>query len=148
MREHVATLQDASDKAFSITNTADTLLISEKVTQDRLAAQHKQLVSDNQSLGDDLAFFEKLIPAAGVAGIAIRGLQAEVRNGREIKWQVLVFQSLKNPPEFSGRLEVSFAGVLNGKPWSAVLRGGAQPFRLKQYGRLEGVFFPSCRRKP
>lgn len=74
------------------------------------------------------------------AGIAIRGLQAEVGPGREIRWQVLVFQSLKNPPEFSGRLELSFAGVLNGKPWSAVLPGGAQAFRLKQYGRLEGVF--------
>lgn len=140
VREQVATLQDASDKVLSITNTADTLLISEKVTQDRLAAQHKQLVNDNQSLRDDLAFFEKLIPTAGVGGIAIRGLQAEVGPGREIKWQVLVFQSLKNPPEFSGRLELSFAGVLNGKPWSAVLPGGAQPFRLKQYGRMEGVF--------
>ena len=70
VREQVATLQDASDKALSITNTADTLLISEKVTQDRLAAQHKQLATDNQSLRDDLGFFEKLIPAAGVAGIA------------------------------------------------------------------------------
>ena len=87
-----------------------------------------------------MGFFEKLIPTAGVQGIAIRGLQAEVRNGREIKWQVLVIQALKNPPEFSGRLELSFTGLLNGKPWVATLPGGAQTFKLKQYGRLEGVF--------
>lgn len=140
LRADVLTLKEERDKAQSIANTVDTLLTSEKVAQERLAAQNKQLEADNQSLRDDLGFFEKLIPTAGVQGIAIRGLQAEVRNGREIKWQVLVIQALKNPPEFSGRLELSFTGVLNGKPWVATLPGGAQAFKLKQYGRLDGVF--------
>lgn len=140
LRADVLTLKEERDKAQSIANTVDTLLTSEKVAQERLAAQNKQLEADNQSLRDDLGFFEKLIPIAGVQGIAIRGLQAEVRNGREIKWQVLVIQALKNPPEFSGRLELSFTGVLNGKPWVATLPGGAQAFKLKQYGRLDGVF--------
>ena len=115
-------------------------MTSEKVAQEKLAAQARQLEVNNQSLRDDLGFFEKLIPTAGVQGIAIRGLQAEVRNEREIKWQVLVIQALKNPPEFSGRLELTFTGVLNGKPWAAALPGGAQAFKLKQYGRIEGVF--------
>ncbi|NMM21276.1 MAG: hypothetical protein HHJ15_15190 [Rhodoferax sp.] len=140
LRADVLTLKEERDKAQSIANTVDTLLTSEKVAQERLAAQNKQLEADNQSLRDDLGFFEKLIPTAGVQGIAIRGLQAEVRNGREIKWQVLVIQALKNPPEFSGRLELSFTGLLNGKPWVATLPGGAQAFKLKQYGRLDGVF--------
>ena len=140
LRAEIVTLKEARDKAQWIANTAETLLTSEKVTQERLAAQHKQLATDNQSLRDDLGFFEKLIPAAGVGGIAIRGLQAEVHNGREIKWQVLVIQALKNPPEFSGRLELSFTGVQNGRPWVAALPGGAQAFKLKQYGRIEGVF--------
>ena len=140
LRVEALTLKDERDKAQSIANTVDTLLTSEKVAQERLATQNKQLEADNRSLRDDLGFFEKLIPTAGVQGIAIRGLQAEVRNGREIKWQVLVIQALKNPPEFSGRLELSFTGVLNGKPWVATLPGGAQAFKLKQYGRLEGIF--------
>ena len=140
LRAEALTLKDERDKAQSIANTIDTLLTSEKVAQERLAAQNKQLELDNRSLRDDLGFFEKLIPTAGAQGIAIRGLQAEVRNGREIKWQVLVIQALKNPPEFSGRLELSFTGLLNGKPWVATLPGGAQTFKLKQYGRLEGIF--------
>ena len=140
LRAEALTLKDERDKAQSIANTIDTLLTSEKVAQERLAAQNKQLELDNRSLRDDLGFFEKLIPTAGVQGIAIRGLQAEVQNGQEIKWQVLVIQALKNPPEFSGRLELSFTGLLNGKPWVATLPGGAQTFKLKQYGRLEGVF--------
>ena len=143
LRTEVVSLTAERDKARSIANTVDTLMTSEKVAQEKLVAQRKQLEADNQRLRDDLGFFEKLIPAAGVEGLAIRGLQAEVRNGREIKWQVLVIQSLKSAPEFSGKLELSFSGVLNGKPWLAALPGGAQAFKLNQYGRVEGVFeFP------
>jgi len=140
LRAEVLNLKEERNKAQSIANTVDTLMTSEKVAQEKLAAQARQLEVNNQSLRDDLGFFEKLIPTAGVQGIAIRGLQAEVRNEREIKWQVLVIQALKNPPEFSGRLELTFTGVLNGKPWAAALPGGAQAFKLKQYGRIEGVF--------
>lgn len=140
LRAEVVTLKEARDKAQSIANTVDTLMTSDRAAQERLLVQNRQLEADNQRLRDDLGFFEKLIPTAGGQGIAIRGLQAEVRNEREIKWQVLVIQALKNPPEFSGRLELSFTGVLNGKPWAATLPGGAQAFKLKQYGRMEGVF--------
>ncbi|WP_114971755.1 DUF6776 family protein [Rhodoferax ferrireducens] len=140
LRAEVLTLRQERDRAQSIANTVDTLLTSEKVAQERLLAQNKQLEVDNQSLRDDLGFFEKLIPTAGADSIAIRGLQAELHNGREIKWQVLVIQALKSPPEFNGRLELTFTGVLHGKPWSAALPGGAQAFKLRQYGRLEGTF--------
>jgi len=62
-----------------------------------------------------------------------------VANGRELKWQVLVIQPLKNPGEFNGRLEVSFSGLQNGKPWAATLPEGAQMLKFRQYGRVEGV---------
>lgn len=140
LQAEVVTLKQERDKAQLIANTADTVLTAEKVTQASLAAQNKQLEADNRRLRDDLGFFEQLIPTTGAGGISIRGLQAELRDGREIKWQVLVIQPLKNAPEFSGRLELSFTGVLNGQPWVATLPGGAQAFTLRQYGRLEGVF--------
>jgi hypothetical protein len=140
LRAEMAALKSERDKAQRVANTADTLLISDKAAQERLAAQAKQLEADNRSLRDDLGFFEKLIPTAGVGGISIRALQAEVRSEREIKWQVLVIQASKNPPAFSGQLELSFSGLQNGKPWMSALPGGAQAFKLQQYGRLEGVF--------
>jgi len=140
LQTELVTIKAARDQAQSVANTVDTLLTTEKVAQETLLAQNKQLQAENRSLRDDLGFFEKLIPASGGGGIAIRGLQAEVRNGREIKWQVLVMQASKNAPEFSGQLALSFSGVLNGKPWLATLPGGAQAFKLKQYGRMEGVF--------
>jgi uncharacterized membrane-anchored protein YhcB (DUF1043 family) len=140
VQAEVLTLKSERDKARSIANTVDTLMTSEKVTQERLAAQNKQLEAENQRLRDDLGFFEKLIPTTGGDGLAIRSVQAELRNGREVKWQVLVIQSQKNPQEFSGQLEVSFSGVLNGKPWVGALPGGAKSFKFKQYGRMDGVF--------
>ena len=133
------TAKDALDKAQSVANTASTLLTSEKVAQEKLLEQSRQLEADNRRLRDDLGFFEKLIPTTGATGIAIRGLHAEVTNGRELKWQVLVIQPIKNPGEFSGRLEVSFAGLQNGKAWAATLPEGGQLLKFKQYGRAEGV---------
>jgi hypothetical protein len=140
LHAELVTTKAASDQAQSIANTVDTLLTTEKVAQEKVLAQNKQLEVENRSLRDDLGFFEKLIPTAGGGGLAIRGLQAELRNEREMKWQVLVIQANKNAPEFTGQLELSFSGLLNGKPWLATLPGGAQKFKLKQYGRMEGVF--------
>lgn len=140
LRNEAASLKEARDKAQAVANTVDTLLTSEKVTQEKLAQQIKQLEEQNQALRDDLGFFEKLIPASGGEAIAIRGLQAELRNGHQIKWQILVIQSQKNAPEFNARLELSFTGLQGGRPWSAALPSGAQDFKLRQYGRMDGVF--------
>ena len=140
VKDELASVKDERDKAQSIANTADTLVTAERASHERLLVQAKQLETENRSLRDDLGFFEKLIPAVGVGGIAIRGLQAELQDGGKVKWQVLVIQSNKNAPEFNGRLELSFSGTLNGKPWVATLPEGALTLKVKQYGRVEGVF--------
>jgi len=138
VRSELADVKDERDKAQSVANTAGTLVTAEKASHEGLLTQVKQLEVDNRSLRDDLGFFEKLIPASGVDGVAIRGLQADVQNGATIKWQVLVIQATKNAPVFNGRLEMSFSGTVSGKPWSTSLPGGAQAITIKQYGRVEG----------
>jgi hypothetical protein len=140
MRAELDKAQEDRDKAQSIANTAGTLVTAGKASEDKLMEQVRQLQAENQSLRNDLGFFEKLIPSGGVEGVAIRGLQADLQNGKDLKWQVLVIQSGKNAAEFNGRLDLSFSGLLNGKPWSATLPGGPQSLNIKQYGRLEGVF--------
>ncbi|QDL55981.1 hypothetical protein EXZ61_18355 [Rhodoferax aquaticus] len=147
LREQVLDLQaalsvaeKARDQAQSIANTAGTLVTAEKSSQERLVAQVKQLEADNRALRGDLGFFEKLIPVTGVDGVSIRGLQAELIGGSTVKWQVLVIQANKNAPEFGGRMDVSFSGLLNGKPWSASLVDGPQAIKIRQYGRAEGQF--------
>ena len=147
LRDKVTALQvevDAArvqrDQAQSIANTAGALVAAEKASGERLAAQVKQLDDDNRRLRDDLGFFEKLIPASSSEAVAIRGMQAEVLDGGKIRWQVLVIQSKKNAPELLGSLEISFSGVVSGKPWSSAPPAISVPLKLSQYGRLEGVF--------
>ncbi len=140
LKTELVSLKAERDKVQSIANTAETLMTSEKVAREKLESLVRQMEADSQKLRDDLGFFEKLIPtSAGGDGIVIRGLQAEVRNGSELRWQVLLIQPRKNPSEFSGRLELTFAGLQDGKPWNSALPGATQTVRLKQYGRLEGV---------
>lgn len=139
LRSEVARLTVERDKAQSIANTAGSSLASERATQERLLTQIRQLEADNQSLRGDLAFFEKLLPVSGAGGIFIRGLQAEFLAGTQVKWQVLVIQAAKNPSEFNGKLEVTFSGVRNGKPWMMSLPDTAQALQFRQYRRMEGV---------
>jgi hypothetical protein len=139
LRSEVARLTQERDKAQSIANTAGSLLAAGQATQDQLTAQNKLLAAESQSLRDDLGFFQKLLPVSGSGGISIRGLQAEVLADSRLKWQVLVFQAVKNPAEFSGKLELTFSGLRNGKPWSMALPEAETNLQFKQYRRLAGV---------
>lgn len=140
LRTQLSATKEERDQALALANTSTTLMTAEKAAQERLGTLNKQLEVDNQRLRDDLGFFEKLIPTVGTEALAIRGLQAEVQDGRQVKWQVLVIQPLKNAPEFVGRLELSFTGLQAGRPWAATLPEGPQAIKLRQYARAEGVF--------
>ncbi len=140
LKQQLSGMKEERDQALAMANASTTMMTAEKAAQERLSTLNKQLEADNQRLRDDLGFFEKLIPTVGSEALAIRGLQAEVQDGRQVKWQVLVIQPLKNAPEFNGRLELSFTGLQAGSPWSANLPGGAQAIKLRQYARAEGVF--------
>lgn len=141
LRQQLAGVKDERDKAQSVANTSTVMLTTERSAQERLMAQAKQLEAENRALRDDLGFFEKLIPTVGGGEtLSIRGLQAEIQNGRQVKWQVLVIQPVKNAPEFNGRLELSLTGLQAGKPWTATLPEGSQVLKFRQYGRAEGVF--------
>ena len=139
LRQEVVQIRQDRDKAQTIANTSGSLLTAEKAAQEKMAAQLKQLESDNRLLRDDLGFFEKLLPAGGADGVAIRGLQAELLSASQVKWQVLVIQPVKNAPDFNGKMELTFNGMLAGKPWTATLPGGVQDLSFKQYRRIEGV---------
>ncbi|MEQ1536571.1 MAG: DUF6776 family protein [Burkholderiaceae bacterium] len=139
LRTEVAQLRQENDKNLSIVNTSGLTLVTEKAEKDKLNAQLKQLEADNRALRDDLGFFEKLTNAGNAESLAIRSLQAELVAGDQLKWQALVIQPVKNAPEFKGKLELTFSGMLNGKPWSMTLPGGAVPLQVTQYKRAEGL---------
>src|SRR5205085_8851144 len=74
LRADADKLKAERDKAQSVINTSASLLTAEKATQERLGAQIRTLEVENRQLRDDLGFFERLMPASGNAGVAIRGL--------------------------------------------------------------------------
>lgn len=135
----VAKLREERDKAQSIANVSGISMATERATQEKLLQKVKQLESENQILRDDLGFFERLIPTTTTEALAIRGLQAEVLPTHQLKWQVLVVQSAKNPNEFKGKLDVTVSGTLGGKPWMINLANGAMNIEVKQYRRLDGL---------
>lgn len=139
LRLEVQQLRTDLVKAQSVANTSDSLLTAEKAAQEQLVVQIRQLQADNQELRNDLGFFERLIPGTGTDALAIRGLQAERVSEAQIKWQALMIQAMKNAPDFRGALEITFAGTLDGKPWSLSQASTPQPVVIKSYLRQEGV---------
>lgn len=137
-------LKSARDEAQSVANTADTLVVTEKALREKLEEQVRQLSEQNQSLKDDLGFFEKLIPASNAQVLSIRGIQVDKTEDGRYKWQVLIIQPVRGAPEFAGKLELVFTGVQDGKPWTVGLPDGAQTIKINKYGRVEGrVSIPS-----
>ena len=137
LRVEVQRLRDERERAQSIANTADSLLKTERATQDKLMRELRQAEAEALALKADLGFFERLLPAAG-EGLAVRAMQAEAVQPGQLRYQLLLMQSGKAPPEFKGRYELQAAGTLDGKPWTLALPAGPQPISLRQYARVEG----------
>ena len=137
LRAEVQRLRDDRERSQSVANTADSLLKTERVTQDKLTQQLRQAEAEVLALKADLGFFERLLPAAG-ATLAVRSLQAESVQPGQLRYQLLVMQSGKAPTEFKGRYELQVTGTLDSKPWTLALPAGPQPISLRQYARVEG----------
>ena len=140
LREEVGTLRTEREKALAIASSVDVVLRAERAAQDKLAQQLKQVEAENLALKNDLGFFERLLPAGSAdSGLSIRGVQAEEVGNGQLRYQLLLMQTGKGRGDFNGRLEVSLAGTLDGKPWALAEPGGAKPLQLRQYRRVEGV---------
>ena len=140
LRNEVVQLRAERSQHGTASTAANSLLVAERVAQEKLVQQIKQLETENRALRDDLGFFEQLIPAEGGNAISVRSLQAEVLGGgMQLKWQLLVLQPSRKGPEFNGKLELVLAGLQNGKPWSMGLPGGPQALVFRQYRRVDGV---------
>jgi hypothetical protein len=139
LRREVVQLREERDRAQAIANSAESLLKMEQVAQERLVQQLRVVEIENQELKSDLGFFERLLPAGGDAGPAIRALQVEDAGEGRLRYQLLVMQPGKAPAEFQGRYDVMLVGLRQGQPWSALAAGAPWPLRLRQYRRVDGV---------
>lgn len=137
-RVELTTLRRERGEAQAVANTAQSLVKTERATQEKLADQLRTLEAENGSLKADLGFFERLLPVAG-DGLQLRGLQAEAKAPGQTRYQLLIMQRGAQLPEFVGRYEVLLGGTLDGRPWSSSMPDGPRPVRLRQYARVEGL---------
>jgi hypothetical protein len=137
LRAEVRQLREERDKAQVIANTVESLLKTERAAQERLALQVRQAESEAMSLRADLGFFERLLPAAG-DGLALRGVQVEPVAPGQLRYQLLLMQRGRSAPEFRGAVQLTFAGTLDGRPWT-MTSGEPKALGVKQYARVEGV---------
>lgn len=138
LRAELDVLRTDHAEARLVADTADSLLKTERATQERLTQQVRQLEAQRQSLQADLGFFERLLPSAG-EGLQVRGLQAEAKAPGQLKYQLLVVQNGKQKQEFKGSYDLTLTGQLEGKPWSQQLASGPQALQIRQVTRLEGM---------
>lgn len=139
LRREVVELRADLEAARTVSSAADSLITTERVAQQQLQQQIRQLETENQSLRADLGFFERLLPSQNSQGLDIRGLHAEPGGEPgQWHWQVLVIQPGRQAPDFKGTLEISLSGTLAGQPWtlSTPVR---QPVSIRRYLRQEGV---------
>ncbi|MBA3623582.1 MAG: hypothetical protein H0W48_03835 [Methylibium sp.] len=135
-------LRSERDKAQSIANTAESLLMAERTSLERLADQVRSLEAENSALKGDLGFFERLLPT-GKGSLVVRGAQAEVVGAGQLRFQLLVMQKGKSPSEFKGRYELSLRGQMDGKAWTQAVKAGGRPLQFRQYQRVDGMLeFP------
>lgn len=138
LRTEVASLRAEKILTDKILATSDTLLATERATLEQLSERIRSLELENQSLQEDLQFFEKLIPSANKLGLNIRSLQAEMLDPTQLRWHVLLIQVSKKTDRIRGTLSLTFSGTRDGASWSATQNGLA--FDLDQYKRISGVY--------
>jgi hypothetical protein len=139
LRGEVVVLREELNRSQLVSNTSDSLLTAERVAQEQIRLQLRQLEAENQTLRNDLGFFERLMPGTGSEALDIRGLQVERVAESQIRWQALMIQAKKNAPEFKGTLEISFTGTQDGKPWSTAGAPRTRAVVIQGYLREEGV---------
>lgn len=139
LRGEVVVLREALGKSQLVSNTSDSLLTAERVAQEQIRLQLRQLEIENQTLRNDLGFFERMMLGTGSAALDIRGLQVERVAESKIRWQALMIQPTKNAPEFKGTLEITFTGTQDGQPWSTADKPRTQGVVIRGYLRKEGL---------
>lgn len=138
-------------------DTADGEIAIERAARQELETQLRTIQDELGRVRDRLAFFEQLLPPGPEGAVDIRGVEIQ-REGRGLKYRVLLMRSGRGETPFTGMLRFQAAGVLKGETVSVDLApmqlkadtpadpgavpasaGGPLALQFDQYQRSEGV---------
>lgn len=112
-----------------LTGTEQSAVQLERTAQQQLLLRLKHLEQENAGLKEDMALFERLVPA-DVAEAAVRierlSMQAEPESGKYRYRLLLRFQPTKQEKEFKGRLQLTLTTTLGGKESQLNLPSGKE----------------------
>lgn len=149
MREELAALRLDHDRLATSANSAESELSMERAAGRMLTAQIRTLETEVARLKEDLAFFERLLPAgsqnASGSRVSIRAIAAEVTPDSQLQYRLLIMQGGKHATDFEGTLRLSVGVIQNGRPttlnFPSDKPGEINEFKLgfRHYQRLEGT---------
>jgi hypothetical protein len=142
----LAELEAEKSKLETLANTAASTLKVEQSAQQTLAAQLRNIESENVKIKADLAYYESLFSSGGgiTTGLTIRRFAVE-KDRVPNQWQVKAVFVLadKNERDFSGAVQIIVSGIQAGKAvtftWPEAGKEGAAKAKLsfKRTQRLE-----------
>lgn len=145
MAQQLDELRRERERLAAAANAAENQLTMERAAQKQLSTQLKSLETENIRLKEDLAFFERLLPVdPKAAGVAIRGITAELLSPTQLQYRLLVMQGGKVTGSFEGNLRLTVSVIQNGRAQVLNFPEGKSSdinnFKLgfRHYQRLEG----------
>ncbi len=148
LKEQLETLSAEHDQFSSTANSAESQLTIERSAVKQLAAQVRALEAENTKLKEDLAFFERLLPASTRArGLSIQQLKIENIGANQLKYRLLLMQGGKAEQQFVGNLQLAITVVQDGKSAMMIFperksveqEGDKYKLAFKHYQRVEGM---------
>jgi len=146
LRQRLGEAEAELGKLRSTAGTEQSVVRIERSTQQQLAARLKTLEQENIALKEDVALFEKLVPATGAESV-LRVERLSVVSSAEpgrYRYRLLVaFQPSKQEREFRGRLQLMVTAVQGGKEIHLQLPQAKDPaadylLEMRHFLRKEG----------
>jgi hypothetical protein len=147
LRESMSRLESEAARLRAIANASESRLKIEQTAQSQLASQVKTLEDENNSLKEDLAFFENVVPPerrGEKVSIQRFKVERDVLPG-EFRFRLLVLQGGKLDREFHGSLQLVVEMQQDGRDATMVIPDSSDAsatykLNFKYFRRIEGTF--------
>ena len=148
LNDTIARQQQEISELRSHVAQAESQLQIERATYGDITKQVKSLAEENATLKDDLAFFQSLMPVAGVEGaVSVNRFRVEPNcMPGEYRYRLLLVHAGQRVKEFRGSLQFVLNVTQDGKemvltlPQAEDRNAGEFQLNFKLFQRIEGTF--------